>query len=279
MPLIKGKSFNTRKQAVEFLLKDRHLLIRPEVVEWFSSARISSSESELEEKSEEVIGKQVRKSFASNAEWLKKTEYIVAPYYKFITSSHPYYYAFTLNLHLVASIQVDWPKNYGEHPVNCVVIELIGKDVEKFNLPLDFLQAISQGDLSQFEQRGRDNLGYYTFHIPSLDQDVKLHGVLLRALEGAFWGKPIGPALVYYGLASWEEGKLAEQSLLVSLPITSALVSKKTPICKREEVEEFLTGGNLGYRARDAKKALDAVFDPSLSLEENVRHCFQYFGT
>ncbi|MBA7653355.1 hypothetical protein ES703_61203 [subsurface metagenome] len=279
MPLIKGKSFNTRKQAVELLLKDRHLLIRPEVVEWFSSARICSSESELEEKSEEVIGKQVRKSFPRNAEWVKETEYIIAPYYKFITSSHPYYYAFTLNLHLVASIQVDCPKSYGEHPVNCVVIELIGKDVEKFNLSLDFLQAISQGDLSQFEQRGRDNLGYYTFHIPSLDQDVKLHAVLIASLEGAFQGKPIGPALVYYGLASWEEGKQAEQSLLVSLPITSALVSKKAAICKREEVEEVLTGGNLGIGAREAKKALDAVFDPSLSLEENVRQCFQYFGT
>ena len=63
MALIKGKSFKTRKQAVEFLLKDRHLLIKPEVVEWFSYARICFSESELEEKSEELIGKQVRKRF------------------------------------------------------------------------------------------------------------------------------------------------------------------------------------------------------------------------
>jgi len=277
MALIKGKSFSTRKQAVEFLLKDRHLLMRPEAVEWFSYARIYFSESELEEKSEEVIGKQVRKSFTRNAEWFKKTEYIVAPYYKFVTASHPYYYDFTLNLHLVASLEVDWTKGYKEDSANCIVIELIKRDVEKFRLPLDFLEAIGKGDLSQFEQRGRDNLGYYTFHIPSLDQDIRLHGVLLGALEGAFRGKPLGPALVYYGLASWEEGKLAEQSLL-SLPITSALVGKKA-ICKREEVEEALTRGNLGIGVRDAKKALDDVFDPSLSLEENVRHCFQYFGT
>jgi len=58
---------------------------------------------------------------------------------------------------------------------------------------------------------------------------------------------------------------------------TSALVSKEAPICKREEVEEALTGGTLGIRARDAKKALDAVFNPSLTLEENVKHCLQYF--
>jgi len=275
--LIKGKSFNTRKQAVEFLLKDRHLLMRPEVVEWFSYAPICFSKSELEERSEELIGKQVRKSFPRGAEWFKETEYIAAPYYKFVTASHPYYYDFTLSLHLVASVEVDWTKGYKEDSANCIVIEVIKKDVEKFRLPLDFLEAIGKGDLSQFEQRGRDNQGYYTFHISSLDQDVKLHGVLIASLEGAFQGKPIGPALVYYGLASWEEGKQAEQSLL-SLPITSTFVGKKA-ICKREEVEEFLTGGNLGIGAREAKKALDAVFDPSLSLEENVRQCFQYFGT
>jgi len=278
MALIKGKSFTTRKQAVEFLLKDRHLLMRPEAVEWFNYARICFSESELEEKSEEVIGKQVRKSFTRNAEWRKETEYVVAPYYKFVTASHPYYYDFTLNLHLVASIEVDWPKSYHEYSVNCIVTELIKKDIEKFKLPLDFLEAISKGDLSQFEQRGRDNRGYYTWHIPPLNQDIKLHGVLLRSLGDAFQGKPLGPALVYYGLANWGEGKLAEQSLLMSPPITSALVTKKAPICKREEVEEALTGGKLGIRAKDAKKALDAVFNPSLSLEENVRHCLQYFA-
>jgi len=278
MALIRRKSFNTRKQAVEFLLKDRHLLIKPEVVEWFSYARIYLSESELEEKSEELVGKQVRKNFTRNAEWRKDTEYIVAPYYKFITSSPPYYYEFTLDLHLVASIKVDWTKGYHEYSVNCVVIELIKKEVEKFKLPLDFLEAIGKGDLSHFEQRGRDNRGYFTWHIPSLDQDAKLHGVLLEFLEDAFQGNPLGPALVYYGLANWGEGKLAEQSLLMSPSTTRALVSKEAPICKREEVEEALTGGKLGIRARDAKKALDAVFNPSLSLEENVKCCLQYFG-
>lgn len=276
MALIEGKSFNNRKQAVEFLLRDLHLLLQPEVVEWFNYARIYFSESELEQKSEELVGRQVRKSFSRNAVWRKDTEYIVGPYYKVVTSGHPYYYDFTLNLYLVASVKVYWTKGYDKLSQNCVVIEQIKKDAEKFKLPLDFLEAISQGDLSQFNQRGRDNRGYYTWHIPSVDQDVKLHGVLLRTLEDAFQGKPLGPALVYYGLASWEEGKLAEQSLLKS-PIAAALGSpKKAPICKREEAEEALTG--LGIRVRDANKALDAVFDPSLSLEENVRHCLQYFA-
>ena len=278
MALIKGKSFKTRKQAVEFLLGDRHLLIKPEVVEWFSYARIYFSGSDLEEKSEELVGKQVRKSFSRNVEWFKDTEYIVAPYYNFVTSSHPYYYDFSLDLHLVASIEVDWIKGYNAYFENCVVIDLIKKDVEKFKLPLDFLESISEGNLSQFQQRGRDNQGYYTWHLPSLSLDIKLHSVLLRSLADAFQGKPLGPALVYYGLANWREGKLAEQSLLMSPSATSALVSKEAPICKREEVEEALTGGKLGIRARDAKRALDAVFNPSLNLEENVRHCLQYFA-
>lgn len=112
MALIEGKSFNNRKQAVEFLLRDLHLLLQPEVVEWFNYARIYFSESELEQKSEELVGRQVRKSFSRNAAWRKDTEYVVGPYYKVVTSSHPYYYDFTLNFYLVASVKVYWTKGY-----------------------------------------------------------------------------------------------------------------------------------------------------------------------
>ena len=277
MALIKGKSFDTREQAVEFLLRDRHLLLKPEVVEWFSYARIYFSESELKEKSKELVGKQVRKNFPRNVECLRETEYVITPpYYKLVTSSHSRYYDFTLDLYLVASIEVQhWTKGYQEYSESCVVVELMKKDAEKFKLPLDFLEGISKGDRSQFEQRGRDNRGYYTWHISSLDQDIKLHGLLLRSLEDAFQGKQLGPALVYYGLADWAEGKLAEQSLLMSPSTKSALVSKEAPICTREQVEEVLTRGNLGIKMADARKALDAVFNPYSSLEENVRHCLQ----
>ncbi len=278
MALIRQKSFTTRKQAVEFLLRDQHLLMEPEVADWFSYARIHFPETELKEKSQDLIGKQVRRSYCPSAGWSGKWEYIVMPYYKFVTSGCPYYYDFNLHLYLVASIEVDWVQRYYEYRENCVVIELIKKDLEKFQLPLDFLEAIGSGDFSHFQPRERDNRGYYTWHIPSLDQDVKLHGVLLRSLEDAFQGKPLGPALVYYGLANWGEGKLAEQSLLMSPSTTRALVSKEAPICKREEVEEALTGGTLGIGTRDAKKALDAVFNPCLNLEENVKHCLQYIG-
>ena len=279
MALIRGKSLNTKKQAVDFLLRDRHLLIRPEVVEWFSYARIHFSESELDEKSEELIGKQVRKNIYRSADWDGSNYYIVGPYYKFVTSRQPFYYDFTLNLYLVASLEVYWTKNSRAYGEDCVVVGPLKEKIQNFKIPLDFLEAISQGDLSQFEQRERDNQGYYTWHIPSMDQDIKLHGVLFKSLEDAFLGKPLGPALVYYGLASWEEGRRAEQSLsLMPSPTTRALVSKKAPICTREEVKEALIGGKLGISARDADKALDAVFNPSLSWEENVRQCIQYFG-
>jgi hypothetical protein len=279
MALIRGKSLNTRKQAVDFLLRDRHLLIRSEVVEWFSYARIHFSESELDEKSEELIGKQVRKNIYRSADWSGINYYIVGPYYKFVTSRQPFYYDFTLNLYLVASLEVSWTKNSRAYGEDCVVVGPLKEKIQNFKIPLDFLEAISQGDLSQFEQRERDNQGYYTWHIPSMDQDIKLHGLLLKSLEDAFRGKPLGPALVYYGLASLEEGRRAEQSLsLMPSPTTRALVSKKAPICTREEVKEALIGGKLGISARDADKALDAVFNPSLSWEENVRQCIQYFG-
>ncbi len=291
MALIRGKSPNTRKQAIDFLLKDRHLLIRPEVVEWFSYAQIHFSESELEEKSEELIGKQVRKHIYRSADWDGSKYYVVAPYYKFVTSQHPYFYDFVLNLYLVASLEVYYTKGGRDYDSDCVVIEPVGppkEGIEKFKLPLDFLEAISQGDLSQFEQKERDNQGYYTWHIPSIDQDVKLHGLLLKSLEDAFLGKPLGPSLVYYGLASWEEGIRAEKSLLLmpSPSVAEQRLSQTSPpsattlappLCKRAEVEEVLLG--LAYKKSEATKALDAVFNPALSLEENLQLCLKYFGS
>ncbi|GAI68673.1 unnamed protein product, partial [marine sediment metagenome] len=200
MALIKGKSLNTEKQAVDFLLEDRHLLIRPEVVKWFRGARIHFSESELEEKSEELIGKEVRKHIYRSADWEDADKYyIVGPYYKFVTSQRPYFYDFTLNLYLVASLEVYYTKNHQDYDFDCIVVGPLKEKIQEFKLPLDFLEAISQGDLSQFEQKERDNQGYFTWHIPSIDQDIKLHGVLLESLQDAFLGKPLGPALVYYG--------------------------------------------------------------------------------
>ena len=279
MTLIRGKSFSTRGQAVEFLLRDRHLLLKPEIVGWFDYARIYFSESELKEKSKELIAKQVRKSFPRNVECLKKTECVItAPYYRLVTSSHSCYYDFTLDLYLVASMEVQhWSKGYQEYSVSCIVIEPMKKEAEKFKLPLDFLEGIRKGDLSQFEQRGRDNQGYCIWHIPSLEQDVRLHELLLRSLEDAFRGKPLGPALVYYGLADWEEGKLAEQRLLMSPSAASALVSKEAPIT-REEVEKALTSPRLGRTKGEARKALDAVFDPFLGSEENVKRCLKWLS-
>ncbi len=235
MALVRNKSFPTRRQAVEFLLRDQHILLRPEVADWFSYTRICFSGSELEEKSRKLIAKQVRNSFPRDADWFPKREYIVVPYYKFVTSGLPYYYDFTLNLYLAASVEVEWTKHDQDYSASCVVIELIKKDVEKFKLPLHFLEAVSKNDLNQFKQMERDNLGYYTWHIPSHNLDVKLHGFLLKCLEKAFRGKPLGPALVYYGLANWEEGKMAEQSLIMSPSTKGVLVSKEAPIYKRIE--------------------------------------------
>lgn len=275
MALLRGKIINTRKQAVDFLLKDRHLLIKPEVVNWFSYAQIHFSQSELEEKSEELIGKQVKKNIYRNADWEGESKhYVVAPYYKFVTSQRPFHYAFTLNLYLVASLEVYWTKNHQDYECQCVVVDPLKEKVAEFKLPLDFLEAISKGDLGQFEQKERDNRGYYTWHVPSIDQDVKLHGLLLESLQDAFLNKPLGPALVYYGLASWEEGIRAEKSLsLMPTPIIKALTA---PLCKREEVEEALTGKTLGKSKAEAREALDAAFNPSLSLEENIRLCLKY---
>lgn len=279
MALIRNKSFRTRRQAVELLLRDCHLLIRPEVADWFSYGRIYFPESELKEKSESLVDKQVSKIFGRRAEWYIHTEYIIAPYYRFVTSGCPHYFDFNLHLNHVSSVKVYWTEDNYAYSEKCVVIDLIKKDIEKLKLPLDFLQAISTGNLSQFPQRERDNQGYFTWHIPSIDQDIRLHGVLLRSLDNAFQGKPLGPALVYYGLLSDSEGRLAERSLrMLPSPTNSTPVNDKAPVCSREEVKEALTGKSLGITDRNAANALDAVFDPSLTLEENVTHCLQYIG-
>lgn len=175
MALIRQRGFTTRRQAVEFLLRDQHLLLKSEVAEWFGYAQINFSETELKEKSQDLIGNQVRKNYCHSAGWSGTWEYIVMPYYKFVTSGCPYYYDFNLHLYLVASLEVDWIQYGQEYRENCVVIELIKKDIEKFQLPLDFLEAIAGRDLSHFQQRERDNRGYYTWHSSSLGRDIKLH--------------------------------------------------------------------------------------------------------
>ncbi len=278
MALIRQRSFTTKKQAVEFLLRDQHLLLKSEVAEWFDYARIHFSETELKEKSQDLIGKQVRKSYCRSAGWSGTWEYIVMPYYKFVTSSRPYYYDFNLHLYLVASIEVNWIQYGQEYRENCVVIELVKKDIEKFQLPLDFLEAIGRGNLSHFQQRERDNRGFYTWHISSLGRDIKLHGVLLQCLVNAFHDKPLGPTLVCYKLADLGEGMLAERSLLMLPPAAVASMTEEAPACKRAEVEEALTSKTLGIGAKEAGKALDAAFNPSLSLEDNVTNCLKYLG-
>jgi hypothetical protein len=280
MALVRGKSFKNRRGAVEFFLRDRHLVIKPEVVEWFSYARIYFSESELKEKSYELVSKQVTKNFGRNAGWSMMAEFVPAPYYKFVTSSYPYYYDFSLDLYLVASVEVWWEndRSYGYYHDNCVVVDSIKKELEKFQLPLDFLQAISKGDLSQFPQKARDNQGYYTWNIPSLGRDIRLHTILFRNLESALRGKPLGPALVYWGLATWAEGQLAERTLLALPVVAGSLTTAGVTICQRDEVQSALTHGALGITVKKANEAIDAVFDPSSSLEDNLKHCLQYLG-
>lgn len=107
---------------------------------------------------------------------------------------------------------------------------------------------------------------------------IKLHGVLLQCLVNAFQDKPLGPTLVCNKLADLREGVLAERSLLMLPPAVVASVNGEAPVCKREEVEEALMSKALGIGAKEAGKALDAAFNPSLSLEDNVTNCLKYLG-
>lgn len=240
MTLLKNLDFSTRRQAVEFLLRDLHMLIRPEVADWFRYIQNCFSQSELEEKGQQLVAREVRKNYPRGAEWFPEPEYIVAPFYKFLTTGPLYCYDFSLSLYLVAPADVEWKGRSQNYTETCAVIEIIKKDIEKFKLPLNFLEAVARNDLKQFQQVERDNRGYYTWHIPSLDLDVRLHGLLLKCLENAFRGKPLGPTLVYYGLANWEEGEMAEQSLLAPHG-KGALVGKEAPPSGRLESGKQLT--------------------------------------
>ncbi len=61
-------------------------------------------------------------------------------------------------------------------------------------------------------------------------------------------------------------------------PAAVASMTEEAPACKRAEVEEALTSKTLGIGAKEAGKALDAAFNPSLSLEDNVTNCLKYLG-
>ena len=237
MTLIRNRSFSNRRQAVEFLLRDQQIRVRPEVADWFSYARFYFSLSELEEKSQKLIAKQVRGIYPYDADYLSTLEYITVPYYKFVTSGLPNYYDFSIDLCLLASVEVEWTRQHRPYSEKCVVIELIKKNVEAFKLPLNFLEAVSKNDLKQFKQTERDNRGYFTWHIPSYKLDVKIHSEFLRSLENVFRGKPLGHTLVDYGLAKLEEVQLAEQSLVIPPSAEGVLANKETLMHERKKHE------------------------------------------
>jgi len=155
------------------------------------------------------------------------------------------------------------------------------KEVGKFQISLDFLGAIAEGDLAQFERRETEvGTGYFTWYVPSLNKEVRLHDTFLRSLHNAFYGKPLGPALTYYGLASMRDSYLAGQALLRAPPLalkeSSEDTSSEMEIAqKREQVQEALTGKTLRLSVREAEAVLDTAFVPSLSVEENINACLK----
>lgn len=281
MALIRGRSLRTRRQVVEFLLRDLHLTLAPEVVEWFNYIKNLFPKSELKAKSIDLIDKAVKKEFHRQAGWNNGEWYNPGiPYIKLVSSGLPYF-DFSIDLYLVASIDVAWEDKINWYSDECVLIEPIKKDIEKFQMPLDFLKAIAEGDLSQFEKRKIEvGTGYSTWHVPSLNKEIRLHDTFLRSLHDTFHGKPLGPALTYYGLASMRDSYLSEQKLLRAPPLAlkasrEDTLSEAETSKKREEVKEALTGKTLRLGTREAEAILSAKFDPALSVAENVKLCLE----
>lgn len=280
MALIRGRHFNREKQAITLALQDLHLSLAPELVEWFGYIKNHFPQSELEAKNRELIDKAVKKEFHRQAEWKGDWYNPGIPYIKLISGRIPYL-DFSVDLYLVASLDVVWEDKGRWDSDECILIEPIKKGAGKFQISLDFLRAVAEGSLSQFERKEVEvGAGFFTWYVPALGKEVRLHDTFVRSIHDAFCGKPLGPALTYYGLASMRDSYLAEQKLLEApssalKELREGALSEAEITQKRDLVQKALIGKTLRLGAREAEAVLDTAFVPSLSVEENIELCLK----
>lgn len=146
---------------------------------------------------------------------------------------------------------------------------------EGFAIPIALLAMMSEGEL---EADGIEVIkhgdGRTVFSVRRFDDEiVDVHDEFKRFIINVAKDNGLAEGLLRNGLIDEVVAQLiTEKSKMPLIP----KLPDECKDSKREEMKSILTGKTFGKKANDADKALDAVFDPLLDVQENIRRCLQY---
>jgi len=282
MSVTEDASFSTRAEAIRFVLREVNLArLSPEVADWFFYVKDFFGKGGLYDQCGAIVDKELRKKFKV-LDWEGTWQYVCVPHVGLVVSGLPYL-SFDIDLHVSASTRVTWyyagegePLEYEVIP--CVVVAEVQKAVEQLVLPMVFLKAAVDGDLTSFDVVESD-FNFTTWLVPGFDHKVKLHSSLIPVWQQTFQGRALAGALTHFGLIS------AGQSLLLDQVISGNKAAKLDEVVDAEEAAPFeehklrIRLQELGFSRTQIDEAIsNTSFGTGCSLEQAVRLALDYFG-
>jgi hypothetical protein len=207
MKILPGREVSNFEEAARLAFQEAGVAdIAPEAAALFVSV---FDKRQLEAEAVGEVSKEVRKRYGKDA-WCEHSGwYIPVPALCFKASSMPQLDV-TCQTYLVADAVVQ-PRR-GSRGFHQVMVGPVGKP-STLALPLSFLQALLDEDLSRFRIVGRDNR-CTSWEIPGLREPVRLPSGFVAQLTETLWEKPVADWLDDFGAQGHSQAPLVVGALL-----------------------------------------------------------------
>jgi hypothetical protein len=194
-----------------------------------------------------------------------------------VMSSCPFI-EFKVDLYIAAKVDVQL--NYYDKK-QIEFIKPLKTEMEKFRVPIAFLNAIADGDLKKLGQIKvvERDCHYVTLDIPGFGE-TKLKDSLITSFSYFFRGRRVGQALADAGLLPFGTGVLIDAVPAHGLlpPKTSQEISAGPSSVDNSDVVAALR--TLGYTTKEIQKMVgSAGLTPGMSTEEKVQAVFKNMNT
>lgn len=275
MAVIEDASFSTRVEAVKLVLREVNLAeLSPEAADWFVYVKDLFNKIELYDRCDGIIRRELARKFKGLEwdDWEGTWQYIPVPHVKLVTAGLPHL-SFEIDLYVAGSGGIIWSGD--DEPLQCVVIAEVKKAVEKITLPLFFLKAAVDGELSQFEVV-ESEFNFTTWQVPGFERNVRLHNSLLPLWQRMFSKKALGATLVRFGLISPGQALLVDQVSANKAPEVDKSVYTKETALDSHKLRARLQ--ELGFTENKIDEVIGADFFPDgCSLEDAIKLALQSF--
>lgn len=275
MAIIEDASFSTRVEAVKLVLDEVNLAeLSPEAADWFVYVKDLFNKVELYDRCDGIIRRELARKYKGLEwdDWEGEWQYISVPHAKLITAGLPHL-SFEIDLYVAGSGEVIWVED--DTPLQCVVIAEVKKAVEKITLPLVFLKAAVDGELSQFEVVETE-FNFTTWQVPGFERSVRLHNSLIPLWQRAFSKKALGATLVRFGLISPGQALLVDQATANKAPDVDKSVDTTEVAFNPHKLRARLQ--ELGFTENKIDQAISAdLFPEGCSLEDAIKLALQSF--